>query len=214
MNGRIVAVEQRSPEWFAARLGRLTGSCAGDMLATLRNGNEPAARRDLRVRLAIERITGRSAEDRRYVSRDMQRGIDREADARAAYEAATGLLVEPIGFVAHADLLAGCSPDGVADNEGLIEIKCPKSATHAATLRARAVPPEYVGQVVHNLWITGAPWLDFVSFDDRWPAPLQLVIVRYPARLAELASYELNARRFLDEVEREAAAIVALGGVA
>lgn len=174
------------------------------MLAKIKSG-EAAARRDLRVRLVVEQLTGVSQEDT-FVSKDMQRGIDREADAFAAYEAATGNLVHRVGFLAHDELAAGCSPDGQIGNyTGIVELKVPKSATHLRYLRAGGLPSDYVWQVQHNLWITGAQWCDFVSFDDRFPPSLRLFMVRVPRVQAEIDSYELIVRSFLTEVEKEVA---------
>src|SRR3990167_2803864 len=98
----IVTAEQRSPAWRAARLGRLTGSRAADMLAQIKSG-EAAGRRDYRLQLVCERLTGESQEDS-YVSKEMQRGIDLEASAFAAYEAATGELARKTGFLGHPEL--------------------------------------------------------------------------------------------------------------
>jgi hypothetical protein len=202
----VLCKDQRTPDWYAARIGRLTGSCAGDMLARIKSG-EAAARRDLRLRLACERLTGESQEDV-YVSKEMQRGIDREADAFAAYEARTGNLVQRVGFLAHDTLQAGCSPDGqVGTYSGIVELKVPKSATHLRYIKAGVLPSDYVGQVMHNLWITGAQWCDFVSFDDRFPAALRLVVVRVPRVQADIDAYELMARTFLTEVEQEIDAV-------
>ena len=212
MNGAIVVnVQQRSPEWFAARCGRLTGTGAADMLATIRSG-EAAARRDLRVRLAVERITKRSQDAGGYVNADMQWGIDHEADARRAYEAATGDVVHEIGFLAHRTLLAGCSLDGaVAGGVGIVEIKCPKSATHLRTIRAKSqILPEYLPQIQHNLWISGAAYCDFISYDPRFPAPLRLAVTRLQLQPAERDSYEFMARQFLKEVDAEYAAVMGL----
>lgn len=191
---------QRSEAWHALRRGKLTGTGAADMLATIRKG-EAAARRDLKLRLVCERLTGLSAESD-FVNKEMQRGIDLEPAARAAYEAATGLIVRPVGFVAHDELLAGCSPDGLVKG-GMVEIKCPKPATHLGYIRSGRIPSDYQAQITHNLWITGAGFCDFVSFDDRFPSALQLFRVRVPREAVDVAAYELAARLFLDEVERE-----------
>lgn len=197
---KVHDVVQRSVEWHQLRLGKLCGSRAADMMATIKIG-EAAARRDLRVQLVVERLTGQSAENG-YVSVDMQRGIDKEQDALAAYEALTGELVRPCGFVEHDTLPAGCSPDGIIGSfVGLLEIKAPKSATHLSYLRAGTVPKEYLHQIVHGLWITGAKWADFVSFDDRFPVSLQLFRVRFERDEAAIASFELVARQFLAEVD-------------
>lgn len=210
MNFTLIDAPQRSEEWFAARLGRLTGSRAGDMLATIKSG-EAAARRDLRTQLVCERLTGQVQEEP-FVNAAMQRGIDCEPLAFAAYEAQTGTLVERSGFLAHAEHMAGCSLDGHVDGfVGLIELKCPKSTTHLRYLRGGVVPSDYLPQILHNLWITGAEWADFASFDDRFPPELQLFIVRVNPRVEEIADYEKKALAFLAEVERETAALSTMG---
>jgi YqaJ-like viral recombinase domain len=193
---------QRTPEWFAARCGRLTGTGAAAMVATIRTG-EAAARRDLRTDLVVERLTGISRDQNGYKSLEMQWGIDHEADARRAYEAETGSVVTSCGFLAHPELAAGCSPDGLIRDVGVLEVKCPKSATHLETLRSRRVPAIYLPPVRHALWITGCAWCDFVSFDPRFPEPLQLVIVRSTLDATDRAAWELIVRTFLTEVDRE-----------
>lgn len=206
---RILTTTQRTPEWFAARVGMFTASTAADMLAQIKTG-EAAKRRDLRMRLVCERLTGQPQENG-FVSADMQRGIDKEADAFAAYEALTGELANAVGFVAHDTLRAGCSPDGeISGFAGLLEVKCPKTSTHVGYLRAKTVPSDYVPQMVHALWITGAAWCDFVSFDDRLPAHLQLFVMRLNRDEKQIASYQLAAELFLSEVQKDCEEIAGL----
>jgi hypothetical protein len=202
----IVTTDQRSPDWYAARVGKLTASRAGDMVAAIKTG-EAAARRDLRLQIVCERLTGQSQDDG-FVNKEMQRGIDREADARAAYEAATGLLVRPVGFIAHPELATGASPDGEIGNfTGLVELKCPKSATHLSYLRSRTVPKDYLAQIIHQIWLSNAQWCDFCSFDDRFPPALQLFITRVTRDSVDLKAYELLVRLFLAEVDRDVEAV-------
>jgi YqaJ-like recombinase protein len=204
----IIDCAQRTPDWYQARLGRLTASRASDMLATIRTG-EAAARRDLRTQLVLERICGVSQENG-YVNADMLRGQELEPAALAAYEAKTGTFVEPVGFCLHDELLAGCSPDGFCGDDGLVEVKCPRSANHLSYLRANTVPKEHLPQLVHALWTTGRQWVDFISYDPRFPEPLQLFCVRYHRDAGEMVSYELAVSIFLREVDREVEAVRAL----
>lgn len=202
----ICDAEQRSPEWFASRSGRLTGSRAADMLAAIKSG-EAAARRDYRMQLVCERLTGQPQEDG-FVNAAMQRGIDLEPQAFAAYEALTGSVVSRSGFLAHPTHLAGCSVDGAINRyEGILELKCPKSATHLKYFRSGVVPDEYLPQITHNLWITQAQWCDFLSYDDRFPEGLRTVLVRVQRRDVDLDAYEKKALAFLAEVEAEYLAI-------
>jgi hypothetical protein len=202
-NFTVLEAEQRSPEWFAARVGRLTGSVASDMLAALKGNGEAYQRRDLRARLVCERLTGVPQEDG-YVNAVMQRGIDKEPEARLAYEALTGELVEQTGFLTHTELMVGCSLDGhVGDFSGIVELKCPKSATHLSYLKAGCVPSHHLPQILHNLYVTGAEWCDFVSFDDRFPEGLQLFVHRVPRVELDILAYEKCALKFLSEVDIE-----------
>jgi hypothetical protein len=212
-NAILVDCEQRSPEWFRARAGVLTATGAADMLSrALKSGGEPASRRDLRTRLVVERLTGQPAEEGGYVSPEMKRGTELEPLALEAYEAATGTLVQSVGFIRHAELPIGCSPDGVVGElEGGVELKCPKSATHLGYLRNPGkCPAEYVPQLTHTLYVTGAPWWDFVSFDPRFPEPLQLFRVRVFAADLNLVGYAAVVDAFLKEVEAEHQEVSAL----
>lgn len=209
MNFTIIEAEQRSPEWFAARAGRLTGSRAGDMMAKIKTG-EAAARRDLRLQLVVERLTGVPQDDG-YINKEMQRGIDMEPVHAGAFEAETGLVIRRTGFLSHNKLMAGCSLDGDIQNfTGIFEGKCPKSATHLRYIREARVPPDYAWQCTHNLWVTDAQWVEFSSYDDRFPPELQLFRVRAYRNEFDIAAYDKAAREFLAEVDRETDAVRAL----
>ncbi len=198
----IIDAEQRSDEWHAARLGRLTGSRAADMLATVKSG-EAAGRRNLRTQLVLERLTNHVQESG-FTSAAMQQGIDREVDAYGMYETRTEQVLTTTGFLRHDTLPIGCSLDGhVGDFQGLIEIKCPLPATHLGYLRSGAVPANYVAQITHELWITGAEWCDFVSYNPDFPPHLQMKIVRVHPNPMLLSQYTAYAMQFLDEVAAE-----------
>jgi hypothetical protein len=205
----VIHAEQRSPEWLAARLGRLTASAAKDMLATVRSG-EAAARRDLRMRLVCERLTGRLVEDD-HQNADMRRGVEMEPEARAAYEARTGELVTECGFLSHIEHMAGCSPDGVmGDFDGGVELKAPRPATHFRYLREGKVPAEHVPQLLHTLWVTGAAFWDFASYSEAFPPHLQLFVVRYERDEKAVAEYSEKALAFLREVDLEESSAMGL----
>lgn len=196
---------QRSPEWFALRAGKLTGSCAKDMLAKVKSG-EAAARRDLKFKLLAERLSGTSQEDA-YVNDAMRWGMDHEVEAISVYQAATGVLVDPVGFCEHDTLRVGTSPDGLVGDDGIVSIKCPKTATHISYLRGKVEPPEHWAQNTHELWLTGRKWLDFVSYDPRLEDGLQLFIVRVTRTEPDLFAYERDVLGFLAELEHEIEAV-------
>lgn len=206
----LIDAEQRSAEWFAARVGRLTGSCAGDMLATIKSG-EAAGRRNLRLRLVLERLTGKPQEPD-FVSPAMQTGIDREADAFRAYEALTGDVVQRSGFLAHDVYSVGCSLDGhIGEFIKLLSIKCRQPAAHLEAVRTGKVPASAMAQIRHELWVTGAESHDYFSWNPDFPDALQCRIVTVARAEADIPGYEKEALAFLAEVEREVEAIQTLG---
>lgn len=200
---KIIHIDQRSQQWFMARLGMVTSSRASDVFATLKNGQEAAGRRNYRIQLVLERLTNRQQE-RDYVSPAMLTGIEREAEALALYEALTGQLVQQVGFLQHDELMAGASLDGYVGNfDGIVEVKSPLPATHLDYLKSGKIPDDYMKQVRHQLWISGAAWCDWMSYHPEFPEPLQSKIVRLAFSAGELAAHELAVRLFLSEVEQE-----------
>ncbi|MDR5728046.1 MAG: YqaJ viral recombinase family protein [Terriglobia bacterium] len=215
MNFTIIEAAQRSPEWFAARVGRITGSVAGDMLNKIKNGDYSAARRDLRIKLAVEQLTGVSSDDPdAWKGKDVERGMEMEPLIADAYEADQGFLLQKTGFLQMNGFLAGCSLDGhVNDFEGIVEFKSPRPATHLAYIEARKVPTEYVAQITHNLWVTGAKWCDFVSFSDQFPGNLDHLSffrIRVMRDEASIKAYETEVIKFLAEVKIKAQELTAL----
>ncbi len=203
---------QRSEAWFAARLGRVTGSVASDMLAK----PTTATYANLRTRLVLERLMGTAQEDG-FTNDAMAWGVEHEDEARVAYEMQTGANVQESGFLSHDSLLAGCSLDGhigAFDGhptyEGIVEIKCPyKSARHIATLRG-GIPTEYLPQITHNLWVTDAAWCDYISYDPRLPDALRLCVIRVQASSLKLHEYEKVVRAFLADVDAEYHALLTM----
>jgi putative phage-type endonuclease len=164
--GRIYdSITQGTPEWHAVRAGKATASRISDIMAVIKSG-EAAVRKNYRAELVCQRMTG--IVEAGYVSPEMQWGTDHESDARHAYAYPRGLTVTPVGFVDHPDIaMSGASPDGLVGDDGLVEIKCPNTATHIETLLGKAVPQKYGQQIQWQLACTGRLWCDFVSFDPR-----------------------------------------------
>ena len=193
-------MDQRTDEWFKARLGKATASNFRKILAKVKSG-EAADRRNYRAQLVIERLTGQHQDS--YSNAAMQWGTEQEPFARIAYMAQTGNEVQEVGFVDHRELLAGASPDGYIGEHGLIEIKCPVSATHIETLKSHACPAEHYAQVQGQIWITGRDWCDFVSYDPRMPERLQLFITRVGRDADYIDTLAKEVKAFLDEVAAE-----------
>ena len=221
MNCTVYSFPQRTPEWDKVRLGRATASRAADILAftdppeftptgrvSKVKPKELAGRRNYRVDLVLERITGRSQE-RAFRSQAMQDGIDREPYALGLYQAITGTLLEPVGFICHNELMTGCSPDGVVFStdgefiEGGVEAKSPLAATHYEYLLTGKIPSEYLKQITHSLWITGAKWWDWLSYHPEFEEPLQIKLERVTRADVDIDAHEKSVRQFLDEVDRD-----------
>jgi YqaJ-like recombinase protein len=197
----VLTCAQRSVEWYAARCGKVCSSDANDMLSTIKSG-EAAGRRNLRAKLMLERVMGKSLESD-YLSQAMQNGIDREAMALSLYEARTGLLLEHAGFIQHDLHQAGWSPDGYTD-DGFVEAKSPEAATHLETLKTRLVPTKYLRQMIHGgFWIGGKLWGDYVSYQPDFPEPLQLFIKRLHRQDFNIQAHEDAVIAFLAEVDAE-----------
>lgn len=192
-------MEQRSNEWFNARLGKVTGSRVADLMAKTKTGYS-ASRANYMAELVVERLTGQQAE--RFTNAAMQWGTDVEPQARAAYEFLTDRPVVETGFVLHGSILDfGASPDGLVADDGLVEIKCPNTATHIETLLNEAVPGKYVTQMQAQMACTGRAWCDFVSFDPRLPGDMQMWISRVQRDDAMIADMEREISAFLNELE-------------
>lgn len=206
----VIDCDQKTPAWFAARVGRVTSSVAAAMLSKGRGSEEAAGKRNLRTRLALERIAGRSFE-RDFSSRYMEQGTEREPEAFGAYEALTGRLLERTGFCSHNDLMAGCSLDGSCDDfTGIIEIKCPDHSAHFEALKTNKVPSHYFKQVQHALYVTGAEWCDWLSYQPDFPESLRVKLIRVERDPAALDAYEGQLSLFLVEVDLEVLAIQTL----
>lgn len=227
--------EQRTPEWMAARCGRLTGSRAEAAFAKTKTNPRWTKDRDhLRTSLVLERLTGQPQE-RDVRGQNVRDGIAREPFARFHYECLTGTVLRTCGFVSDNELPIGCSPDGyVGDFEGLVSIKCPPPANHLHSLlkyrewqsiretaagaaavgvmksHLEVIPEEYLFQIRHEMYVTGASWLDYMSYDPNFPPHLRSVLVRTVRSDFDFDAYEGLVLEFLSEVDAEHEQILGL----
>lgn len=196
---------QGSPEWLQARCGSLGASMIADALAKTKSGPS-ASRANLQARLAVERLTGIPQET--YQNGAMLQGVEREPQARAAYQFLTDAVVEPVGLIAH-PTIAGthASPDGLIDADGLLEIKCPQPAAHLATLMGEPIPQKYLFQMIWQMACSGRGYCDFVSFNPDFPAEMQMHTTRVKRDDEKITAIELEVRLFLSELDRKVAAL-------
>lgn len=193
-------MKQRTEEWFAARVGKATASRIADIMSTRKDGKPSASRVNYCSELAAERLTGVPYGS--ISSAAMDWGTEQEPNARAAYEALTGKMVDEVGFIDHPTIpMSGASPDGLLD-DGLIEVKCPNTATHINTLRTRKIEGKYQIQMLWQMACSErSSWCEFVSYDPRMPEHLQLVIIRFDRDDERIAEMEDAVRAFLSEVD-------------
>jgi putative phage-type endonuclease len=192
---------QRTEEWFAARLGKVTASRVADVITRTKTGYG-ASRANYMAQLICERLTGKQGDT--YQNAAMAWGTEQEPLARGAYEALTGLLVEETGFVPHPTItMAGASPDGLIGDHGLVEIKCPNTATHIETLMSDTVPGKYETQMQWQMACTDRKWCDFVSYDPRMPSHMQLFIFRVHRNAETIIELEREVEKFLFELDQK-----------
>lgn len=192
-------MEQRSQEWFAARLGKVTASRIGDLMAKTKSGYA-ASRANYMAELLVERLTGEPREG--FQSAAMAWGTDTEPMARSAYTFHTDASVEQVGFVDHPTVpQSGASPDGLVDERGMVEIKCPNTATHIDTLLGAGIQRKYLLQMQWQMACTGRVWCDFVSFDPRLPEEMRLHVTRVERDDDLVAEIESAVRDFLAQLE-------------
>ena len=203
-------MEQRTEEWFAARLGKVTASRIGDVMARTKSGYG-ASRANYMAQLVVERMTGKQTE--MFTNAAMQWGTDTEPLARAAYEAHNNVMVDETGLVDHPTIpMSGASPDGLIGEHGMLEIKCPNTATHIDTLLTGKIDEKYIYQMQWQMACTGRQWCDFVSFDPRMDEALQLKIIPVKRDDQLIKDIEAEVNIFLHELNQKVNSLNALKG--
>ena len=201
-------VEQRSDAWFSARLGKVTASRVADVIAKTKSGYS-ASRDNYMAQLICERLTGQQGES--FTNAAMTWGTETEPLARSAFEAYADVMVEEVGFVPHPRIRdSGASPDGLVGLFGMLEIKCPNTATHIDTLLTQTVPGKYITQMQWQMRCCERQWCEFVSFDPRLPQDLQLFVKRVEFNQTYVAMLEEEVINFLEELEIKVAKLTNL----
>lgn len=192
-------VSQGTDAWHRLRAGKVTGSRVADIVRRTKSGVS-ASRNTYAGELVAERLSGFQPSSS-FSTRATEWGKEQEAAAREMYAFVTGATVTTVGFVDHGTIdWCGVSPDGLVDDDGLVSIKSPNSSTHIATLLGAPIDPDYVKQMLLEMACTGRQWCDFVSFDPRMPAEMQIDIRRVHRDPVVIAELEIEVRKFLGEV--------------
>jgi putative phage-type endonuclease len=199
----LATIEQGSEAWIQARLGRLTASRVADATARTKTG-WGASRANLMAALIAERLTGVQQET--FTNAAMQWGTTTEPEARAAYEFRRDTDVTQVGLIEHPTIpMSGASPDGLVGADGMVEFKCPGTATHIDTLLGASIDGRYVKQMQWQMACAGRAWCDFVSYDPRLPEHMRLHITRLKRDDETIAELEKEVRAFLDELDAKVA---------
>ena len=199
---------QGSEAWLLARVGMVTASRVADVVAKTKSGYS-ASRATYMGELIAERLTGVPAQG--FTNAAMQWGTEKEPHAREAYRAQTFDEVVEVGFVIHPRIAqAGASPDGLVGDDGMLEIKCPNTATHIDTLLSGKVPEKYATQMMWQMASADRAWCDFVSFDPRLPPEMQLFVKRMERDDDRIAELEKEVTAFLAELDEKVSKLTAL----
>ena len=194
------SIDQNTDEWLEMRGGKVTGSAISKIMA---NGDkafgEPAKR--LAVDIAIEQIKGAPILNN-YSNDHMERGHEQEPIARALYEDEYFCSVDNGGFFDNG--FTGCSPDGLVNTDGVVEIKSVIPSVQYKTIKRGAYDPSYRWQLVFNLKETGRDWIDYISFCAEFPVGNQLFIERIQAESlgVEFDQIEKRLAEFFQLVEQ------------
>jgi len=195
-------MEQRTDEWFEARLGKVTASRIVDVMARIKTGYG-ASRGKYMDQLLDEIVTGNPTVG--FTNAAMQHGIDTEPKARLYYEILTGHDVEEVGFLVHPRIeQSGASPDGLVGGEGMIEIKCPNTSTHRQFLVTEKIERRYMLQMQWQMACADRAWCDFVSFDNRLlDVDRHGAVLRVERDQAMIEEIEHEVEEFIDEMNRK-----------
>ena len=192
---QLVQIEQGTDAWFQQRLGKVTASKIADIVAKTKSGYS-TSRANYMAQLVVERLTGVKTES--FTNAAMEWGTQTEPLARAAYELKQGIMVDEVAMIDHPTIpMSGASPDGLVGEDGMIEIKCPNTATHIDTVLADKTDKRYIYQQQWQMACTGRKWNDFVSFDPRMPDNLQLFIKRVERDDELIKELEAEVVKFL-----------------
>ena len=196
-------MEQGSTEWHQARLGKVTASRVAEIVGKTKSGYS-ASRATYMGQLICERLTGNPTAG--FTNAAMAHGTATEPEARAAYSFHHDADVTEVAFVDHPTItMAGASPDGLIGDDGLLEIKCPNTATHLETLAAGKPAQKYLTQMQWQMACTGRQWCDFASYDPRLPEAMRLFVTRIPRDAAFIAEMEAEVSAFLAELDAKVA---------
>jgi putative phage-type endonuclease len=192
-------IEQGSEAWKLLKVGKVSASRMADLLAKTKSGPS-ASRAKYMAQLLCERMTGQPTEF--FTTAAMQRGTEIEPIARAAYEAENFVSVEQVAWVEHPTIpMAGCSPDGLVGEHGLVEIKCKEIHNHLDSILNDRIDPDHQAQMMWQICVTGRQWCDYVCFDDRAPEGLQLFVKRLHRDEEKIKQMEDEVRTFLKDLE-------------
>lgn len=193
-------IDQGSQEWLDLRMGKITASRLKDVLSKGRGSAPSKTRLSYMYQLAAEILTGEREEG--FTNKYMEWGNEWEDSARAAYELKNNIEVKEVAFIEHDAGKIGVSPDGLVGENGLLEIKCPKTTTQISWYLSGKVPPEHYDQIQGQIWISERDWCDFVSYDPRINGESGYFEVRVLRDDSHISKICKECREFLIELDQ------------
>ncbi len=210
-NKRRCEMEQRTAEWFQARLGKVTASNVYNVLSKTAKGLPTSKYEDYKTKLMTERLIEEISQS--YTTPAMQWGIAYEENALREYEFIYDAEVTRCGFIPHPKMkMAGASPDGLIGEDGLIEVKCPQSTTHLRFFMYDEIKPEYIAQMQFQMACTGRKWCDFISYNPNFVGKstgLRMKVKRVLRDEKHIEEINKAVEIFLGEIEQEMQKILA-----
>ncbi|UNE54435.1 lambda exonuclease family protein [Bartonella machadoae] len=198
-------MEQRTAEWFQARLGKVTASNVYNILSKTAKGLPTSKYEDYKIKLMTERLTGEISQS--YITPSMQWGIEHEEDALKEYEFIYDADVIKCGFIPHPTIeMAGASPDGLIGEDGLVEVKCPQSTTHLRFFMYDEIKPEYIAQMQFQMACTGRKWCHFISYNPQFvgrSTGLRMKVKRIHRDDEQIEQLTKAVEVFLAEIEQD-----------
>ncbi len=193
--------DQGTEQWHQDRSGCATASQFCDIIAVSKKDGKPLKARDDYIwKVVTERLYGTPTES--VTAKSMEWGKELEPFARQAYEVLTGSIIVPSGFVFHPTIaFCGASPDGLIEQDGGIEIKCPKDRRVHMQTWLTGMPVDHMPQVQGNMWVNDRAWWDFISYDPRAPIEFQLYVQRIHRTDHYIKALESHVVEFLKEAE-------------
>jgi len=203
-----IDVKQNTDEWLPLRAGKVTGSAISKVMANYGKPFGDPAKKYASI-IAVERIKGAAVGGDRYSNIHMEAGHVEEPIARMLYEEEYFCSVTNGGFFDNGK--TGCSPDGLVDDNGIVEIKSVIVPVQYECIKRNSYDPAYHWQIIFNLKETGREWIDYVSFCEQFSDSKKLLTKRVYASecIEDFKKIDIRLKEFEELVDKITSDILA-----